>query len=264
MLFAKYAPLACTEYDKPFQQAASLLFGGTHSRMTSLCGLSLYKQTHRRTTGDDPPPQPFHDNSQCGGNMLGRLGPLPPPYEQHVTRSSTGTELCRRYNLGKCRNPDCKFTHTCWIPGCNGSHTARSVPREPVRAHEAQRLSHQGHDKVFQDTPVLQEHGLTGTSLVRTDVVTPLNAEEFARELCSHLDNAWVTRLLNRIQFGFHIGYSGPRHSCNLPSATQHPEVIDKELGKECAAGRILGPFQCLTFTALVWVQCPKKVVNGV
>ena len=23
MLFAKYAPLACTEYDKPFQQAAS-------------------------------------------------------------------------------------------------------------------------------------------------------------------------------------------------------------------------------------------------
>ena len=29
-----------------------------------------------------------------------------------------------------------------------------------------------------------------------------------------------------------------------LPSATQHPEVIDKELGKECAAGRIIEPFQ--------------------
>ena len=131
------------------------------------------------------------------------------------------------------------------------ARTARSVPREPVRAHEVQRLSHKGHDKVLQDTPVLQEHGLTGTSLVRTDVVTPLNAEEFARELCSHLDNAWVTRLLNGIQFGFHIGYSGPRHSilaCNLPSATQHPEVIDKELGKKVCGRPHLRTIPILSF----------------
>ena len=134
MLFANYAPLACIEYNKPFRQAASQ----NHAiRWDSLrddifvwaLTLPSHKQTHRRATGDDSPPQPFHENGQRGGNMLGRLGPLPPLFEQHVTRSSTGTELCRRYNLGKCSNPDCKFTHTCWIPGCNGSHPGKACTK---------------------------------------------------------------------------------------------------------------------------------------
>ena len=42
------------------------------------------------------------------------------------------------------------------------------------------------------------------------------------------------------------IGYKGPvgpNDARNLPSALQHPQIIDAELAKECAAGRILGPF---------------------
>ena len=50
------------------------------------------------------------------------------------------------------------------------------------------------------------------------------------------------------------IGYKGPigpNEAKNLPSALQHPLIIDAELAKECAAGHILGPFQSRPLTNL-------------
>ena len=45
---------------------------------------------------------------------------------------------------------------------------------------------------------------------------------------------------------GVDIGYTGPRgpqNAKNLQSTSLHPHIIDNELAKECAAGRVLGPF---------------------
>ena len=50
------------------------------------------------------------------------------------------------------------------------------------------------------------------------------------------------------------IGYKGPvgpNDARNLPSALQHPQIIDAELAKECAAGRILDPFHSRPLTNL-------------
>ena len=75
---------------------------------------------------------------------------------------------------------------------------------------------------------------------------TTLRHAQFERELAHHPDKAWVSSLLQRMKYGFRLGYTGTRtHSQarNLPSAAKHPEVIDAELAKEAAAGRVLGPF---------------------
>ncbi len=94
---------------------------------------------------------------------------------------------------------------------------------------------------------------------------TPLRRAQFLSELQRHPDKAWVTWLLNAIDHGVAIGYTGPRRSRqtrNLASAAVHPEAIDKELHKELAAARILGPYAELPLPLL---QCsglgvvPKK-----
>ena len=50
------------------------------------------------------------------------------------------------------------------------------------------------------------------------------------------------------IPHGFNIGHNrvSPLEPArrNIPSAGEHPEVIAKYIEKECAEGRILGPFQ--------------------
>ena len=52
--------------------------------------------------------------------------------------------------------------------------------------------------------------------------------------------------MLHGIECGVKVGYDGPRSpikATNLASAYKYPHIIDTELAKECAAGRILGPF---------------------
>ena len=65
-------------------------------------------------------------------------------------------------------------------------------------------------------------------------------------ELVNHSDRAWVSWLLHGIKCGIKVGYDGPRSPIkanNLASAYKNLHIIDTELAKECAAGRILGPF---------------------
>ena len=54
--------------------------------------------------------------------------------------------------------------------------------------------------------------------------------------------------ILKGISRGFHIGHDlvSPLEPArrNIPSAGEHPEVITKYIEKECAEGRVLGPFQ--------------------
>ena len=83
---------------------------------------------------------------------------------------------------------------------------------------------------------------------------TPLQHFQFESELEHHPDRTWVSWLLNGIKYGVKIGYDGPHSPIkakNLPSAYKYPHVIDAEPTKECAEGRILGPFTSPPFPTL-------------
>ena len=87
-------------------------------------------------------------------------------------------------------------------------------------------------------------------------VSTPINIEVLEHELLPHPDRTFVNYLLNSLRFGTHIGYTGPqspRVSHNLLSASQHPEVVTRNLAKEVNLGRVAGPF---TSPPLPDLQC--------
>ena len=75
---------------------------------------------------------------------------------------------------------------------------------------------------------------------------TPLRRSQFESELALHPDKAWVSWLLQGIDNGVQLGYTGPHTSFiarNLHSAHQRPDINDKELQQDLDAGCILGPF---------------------
>ncbi len=77
-------------------------------------------------------------------------------------------------------------------------------------------------------------------------VSTPLNHLRLRSLLRSHPDPDTSSALVHAFQFGFHIGFDGPRSSCispNLGSAFSHPEVVDRLLAKEVELGHTIGPF---------------------
>ena len=66
--------------------------------------------------------------------------------------------------------------------------------------------------------------------------------------LAMHPDRGFADYVLRGIREGFRVGFnrSQPLSPAkrNMPSALQHPEVVEAYLGEERDAGRILGPFQ--------------------
>ena len=60
---------------------------------------------------------------------------------------------------------------------------------------------------------------------------TPLRDSQFERELAHHLNKVYTSRILTALHDGVDIGYVGPRSpqtTNNLPSASMHPHIIDK------------------------------------
>ena len=134
-----------------------------------------------------------------------------------------GQEICRRYNFGKCTKgfrSECSFAHADTLAAL-GNTQLKGAPRSPIELQRAH---------------------------------TPLQHFQFESKLEHHPDRAWVSRLLNGIEYGVKIGYDGP-HSLikakNLLSAYKYPHIIVAELTKECAVGRILGPFTSPPFPTL-------------
>ena len=74
----------------------------------------------------------------------------------------------------------------------------------------------------------------------------PIRSFLLERELSFHPDKVLVRQLIDDLQHGCSIGYTGPQfahQANNLLSAHQQTTVIDTTLQKECAVGCILGPF---------------------
>lgn len=86
-------------------------------------------------------------------------------------------------------------------------------------------------------------------------IYTQLNPDAWQRALRSHPDRAFARLLINGIRGGFRIGFNWarPRKSArrNMPSALEHPEVIDAYLRDERSRGRMLGPYEPEELTGL-------------
>ena len=77
---------------------------------------------------------------------------------------------------------------------------------------------------------------------------SPLQWRDWALSLASHPDQRFANYIINGIKNGFRIGFDYQGHRCekarnNMQSAREHPQVIRDYIAKECAEGRILGPF---------------------
>ena len=77
---------------------------------------------------------------------------------------------------------------------------------------------------------------------------TPLPWRVWQECLANHPDRRLADYIALGIRDGFRIGYDDRSHPCksarkNMRSAAEHPEIIREYIAKECAEGRILGPF---------------------
>ena len=77
---------------------------------------------------------------------------------------------------------------------------------------------------------------------------TPLKWREWDEGLREHPDNTFASYVVSGIREGFRIGFDYQSHRYksakrNMISATDHANVVRDYLAKECAEGRILGPF---------------------
>ena len=78
-------------------------------------------------------------------------------------------------------------------------------------------------------------------------VTTPLVSHAWEAALVSHPDRALVRYITEGLRLGFRIGFQ--RHSplkpatCNMPSAREHLEVVQRYIEDELRKGRFLGPF---------------------
>ena len=75
---------------------------------------------------------------------------------------------------------------------------------------------------------------------------TPINLQALAQCLHHYPNQARAQYLMEGLAHGFYTGFHGQRQarlSPNLPSSTQHPQVITEYIAKECASGHTAGPF---------------------
>ena len=80
-------------------------------------------------------------------------------------------------------------------------------------------------------------------------IVTPVMEDIWQFVLHDHPDREFAGYVVEGIRSGFRIGFQGRSAACRsarryIPSASQCEKEIDKFLGSECVAGRILGPFK--------------------
>ena len=89
----------------------------------------------------------------------------------------------------------------------------------------------------------------TSLPLPMRAIVTPLHWREWQASLRNHPDEFFANFVATGIKEGFRIGYDyslqRPRSSRrNMTSATEGSPVVSAYLAKECAEGRVLGPYE--------------------
>ena len=100
--------------------------------------------------------------------------------------------------------------------------------------------------------------------------VTPLQAARWERALAKHPDKAFATYIVQGIRSGFRVGFRVGEVTCqstlaNMPSASHCALKIDEFFATECAAGRVLGPFDRSLLPMLHgnWLGAVPKSTTG-
>ena len=77
-------------------------------------------------------------------------------------------------------------------------------------------------------------------------VVTPLDVRAWVRALAGHTDEDFRSYIISGLTLGFRVGFSRSHQLRpafrNMPSADEHPEVVEDYISKERKAGRLIGP----------------------
>ena len=77
--------------------------------------------------------------------------------------------------------------------------------------------------------------------------VSLLLVEQFSCDLRNHPNPQLVAFILNGLHNGFKLGFNHSQKlksaKCTMPSAYEHPTVIDEYLANEVSLGRDAGPF---------------------
>ena len=82
--------------------------------------------------------------------------------------------------------------------------------------------------------------------LPKTSIMTPLDWRKWSQALSLYPDETFKEYIISGLKQGFRIGLKGSRCCSavgNMKSAMEQPQVVSEYLQRECAAGRILGPF---------------------
>ena len=128
LLFARYPPAACIEYDRLFRQAAA----HDRSMRWDVPKEDIYVWALTQPASAVHGSQAFRDHCRMPISM--RLGPPPKPSNSpgsKATHTSSGKEICKRINLIKCTKGDeCVFAHVCWHRDCLGNHPGKGCPKQ--------------------------------------------------------------------------------------------------------------------------------------
>ena len=123
-LFSAYPAASALKYDRLFREAAARNKSGLQWDVLKE-DILVWCVTRN----------PFRARQQVqSGSSTSRQGPAPAAgSNQQGDRSlltSTGQEICRRFNYGKCtKGAECHYAHKCWGHGCGGDHPATACPR---------------------------------------------------------------------------------------------------------------------------------------
>ena len=111
LLFARYPPAACIEYDRLFRQAAAR----DRSLRWDVLKEDIYVWALTQPSSVGTNQHSFRDSTRAP--ISARLGPPPNPSYMsgsRATHTNNGKEICKRFNLAKCtKGDDCMFAHAC-------------------------------------------------------------------------------------------------------------------------------------------------------
>ncbi len=80
-------------------------------------------------------------------------------------------------------------------------------------------------------------------------VISPLKPDLWEKALESHPDRDFSRLICSGVRYGFRVGFNYHTSSCkpakgNMQSVSQHWDMVERYLGEEREAGRVLGPFK--------------------
>ena len=125
-LFSAYPAASALKYDWLFREAvarskSTLQWDVLKEDILVWCvTCNSFRARQQVQSGSSTPRQ---GSATTAGNASNQQG-------DRSVLTTTGQEICRRFNYGKCtKGAECHYAHKCWGHGCGGDHPATACPR---------------------------------------------------------------------------------------------------------------------------------------